>query len=495
MRLSPSVLLSLVVTCIACDDARPANGADGAPIGAAGSNAIAGGAAGSNVTPAGAGGAGNVAGAPSVDLTGVTSYELTFTEAHFVQPEGSQTPVAASRPNARLDVRAKADGSYEALVTADSGPPAPVAVTVDPTTGATQLTGAVWFLQDPYGEVGTPALTGGDMWQAFTLDAPPTAGTTFTATGRTTVAGDDTLVTHDSAGSGVIAADATPPAVTVGSASPLGGGVALPWDPVNVWLSEPLAPDAVAASISVAAPADTDDPTRRAVTIVAEPDAGSWTGSTRLQLVPSTWDAHGTETVAVGAGLLDPAGNASVPSSTTVAVLGVPPARSVVTFGLDGPLSSWGAAGIAGLPDQPDPRCEGGSCAILGPTRHLVGCPGQNAGIAARVTPGSKLSIRYRLAAEHAALDDMFGVTLVTHDGGTSTPSLAVPPLTDDGSGSATPFRSAWTTAEVDLPATTGSEIGVLIAINRAGRCQLLTQQDPNGNMEMELAVQSITVE
>jgi hypothetical protein len=395
---------------------------------------------------------GGAAGAPALD----TSIDLVLPTV--VQ---SNKPLGASSPTPgvvfRLDLRT-APGGYEAVVTPSFGDPAAMTVALTPTQVV--LTGNLVVHGNSQGTNVT------DTWTTLTLVRSQSGALTDVVKG----VGDEQAFGGDVVDMAKLTADG---ALEVDTVAPLyqlrrtglGGpkDAALPWDDFAIRASEPV--DGIAKAVTM---------TEGGKTLATLTDTAPvvWPGTVQTSVLLSSWDVtDGTLGIALAGDVAkDPSGNFAKAFTTTVPVKAVGPAMP--QHSLDGDVitvSSWGKASfLGGL--VPDPECEMGGCAQLGPL-DLGYCSQDEAGIAARlqIDGKSQVAVRFRvLAASQSFVSAPLRLSVTSHDG--KGAEAQVMPMLVANSGDF-PFASAWATALVPVPPGAKGEVGIVVEAGTSTSC------------------------
>ncbi|MEO6418068.1 MAG: hypothetical protein ABIP39_01575, partial [Polyangiaceae bacterium] len=181
------------------------------------------------------------------------SYDIAFGDVVITpgtngipQPEGTPPSVGAT---ARLDLRAKSSGAYDAVITSRWGEPAAFTVTV--TNAALILEGGRANVQGT-----TSGNYGTDSWTKVTLAraAGGSLSGAFSASGTEQVGQGDVIWENDVAAKGSLARDVTPPETkpVFYSNGPSDG--LLPWDAIRVRVAEPTDAAKLVSAFTVNAP-------------------------------------------------------------------------------------------------------------------------------------------------------------------------------------------------------------------------------------------------
>lgn len=443
------------------------------------------------------GGGGGDAGVGSIE----GSFDLSFAE---ITPtfEGGGPVVPPSTPpslakKARLDVRANPAGGYDAVFTSRWGTSSSLAVAVSAT--AVTLTGTATVR----GDAGGSGLAT-DTWRSLTLarDASGKLTGAVTGTGEETINQGDVLWSGKLTGKGSIAIDATRPELRARASSAIGPADAiLPWDAIVVEAAEPVAGAGLRDATQVKGPSGPSIP----VGWVAQ-NAAPWAGETTASARMTDWAAASSAkeiTVANdGAKAFDLVALTSPALSTKVKVHPVAFVNtSVIDFQGDVLLASpWGDVAFygGGITGTPDPRCESGGCARLGPVS-LNGCTAQRVGLAGQLAAGANghVELRYRVLAlpDGGSSPNVFGDVLtmeLARPGGSVERSSVLPSQIKldrlasavDGMTHGTP----WSTLDVLAPSGSGA-IGVAVA--PGGRDSLCGGPLPPA-VKVEILVQKI---
>ncbi len=375
------------------------------------------------------------------------------------QPQEPTTDHPAIGQHARLDIH-KQGSTYVAAITPEFSDPQAMTVSFG-SDGTLTLQGAVSF-------------SGGSLSYATTTDeldtiSFPIGGDghlegSFVATGKENIFEGDVGSMNDASMSGNTAADARVPQ-SLASVVPYAQTVVLPWDEIDVRMSEPVDANTLMQSASLS-------PSNGGTASVAwsvSSSAIDWLGATSLTGYRTSWsDFSGQATLAIAAGLTDPSGNLSAVTATPVQYIDVPNGGS---FGGATPPAMWGAAQIATGSDS----CgTASSCIEIGP---ITGpCSASPGGIAGRfVTNGTnKVSLVYRMrvASQYGQpyLPGGLGVSVATP--GQPAQSIADPNLQPQlaaTSDATYPYASDWTTATITLPQS-GSDVGFAVVPFASGQ-------------------------
>lgn len=325
------------------------------------------------------------------------SFDLTFATATYTSglpPFGNQKPASYGK-SARVDIRAAANESFDAVFTARWGTPAVYDVKVDASAVTLSGKGEVW---------GAGFGGGRDTWTSLRLArrADGALSGAMSATGTEEVSGGDVVWQGTVSASGSIDKDATAPEVKAFVTSPQGPeALLLAWDPLRVQVAEGI--DAAKLSSSFALGAAGHHALPIGWTIVAPESADArWAGATGMKGVLTSWDDSATPSLALSAPgtLADRAGHASAPFSTPVAFASLVAGQRSHGFDTDViTVARWGQplvflGGFTGS----DPHCEQGGCAEIGPFANSV-CGAPRIGIAGMIDapPATTLVVRYRV--------------------------------------------------------------------------------------------------
>lgn len=375
---------------------------------------------------------------------------VTITPSTDPQPLQPSSSHPAIGQHARLDIQ-KSGSSYVAAVTPDFSDPQSMTVSIA-SDGTVTLVGSVSF-------------SGGDSGYQTTSDELDTirlavgsdghlAGT-FNADGNEYISEGDVGWVNVASVTGNVGADSRAPQ-SLANMVPYAQTVVLPWDSINVRLSEPVAADALMNAVSLAP----SQGGTASVAWTASPSTIDWLGSSSLTGFRRSWsDFSGAATLSVAAGLADPSGNVSASVAAPVQFIDVPSGEA---FGGSAPPAMWGAAAIVSSADS----CgSAGSCIEIGP---ITGpCSAQAGGIAGHFTnSGNSISLTYRIriAAQGSGLPGGLGVSVATP--GFAAHALTDPKLepqinpTNDPN---YPFASDWTTATIALPQL-ASDVGFAVS-------------------------------
>lgn len=424
--------------------------------------------------PGGDAGLGSVEGTFDLSFTDVTP---TFEGGGPVVPP-STSPSLAKK--ARLDVRANPAGGYDAVFTSRWGTSSSLAVAVSAT--AVTLTGTATVRGDGGG---SGMVT--DTWRSLTLgrDASGKLTGAISGIGEETINQGDVVWSGKLTGKGSIAVDATRPELRARATSAIGPADAiLPWDAIAVEAAEPVAGAGLRDATQVKGPSGTAIP----LGWVAQ-NASPWAGETAATARMSDWAAASSakelSIVNDGAKAVDLVALTSPALASKVKIHPVAFVNtSVIDFQGDVLLANpWGDVVFygGGLTGTPDPRCEAGGCARLGPVS-LNGCTSQRVGLAGQLAagPNGHVELRYRVLAlpDGGGSPNVFGdvVTMeLARPGGSVERSSVLPsqikldrlPAAVDGMTHGTP----WSTLDVLAPSGSGA-IGVAVAPGgRDGMC------------------------
>ncbi len=377
------------------------------------------------------------------------SYDLVVTG--FVlgpqQPGGPQEPPTAGHPavasHARIDIR-KNGATYDAAVTPDFGQSSAMTVSFG-SDGNVTLTGSFSF----GGDGGGYASASDDLDALHvTVGNDGRFSGPFTAEGREDVFEGDVGWQTDATASGTIGADARAPQANLTVIAPA-QGIVLPWDALDAQTSEPVDDAALTSALSLTPGSVAWQPPTPNV---------AWLGPTSIVGYRTIWsDFSGDATLAAAGGLLDPSGNASAATSTTVHYLDVPTAAA---FTGATPPATWGAATVVSSPDS----CgQAGSCVEIGPVTGP--CGAQPGGIAGRIpaSGATKLSITYRLRVGSQYSQPYWptglGLSIATPGATAQLVASSVAPTLNATSDPTYGYASDWTTAEIALPKS-AAEVG-----------------------------------
>lgn len=269
-------------------------------------------------------------------------------------------------------------------------------------------------------------------------------------------------------GKGSLVADRTAPEARLEAASWVGPPEALlPWDPLIVRTSEPVAIQGAREAVTLRTERGVALPLRA---IPGHKDGASWAGAVAFESRLADWTLAPQTSAwfASGAPLVDRSGRAAAPAHAPVRFLDVRLAGPTIDF--DGDLASvasWGGWALYGGGDggSSDPRCEQGGCLRIGPM-DFSPCSATRSGFAALLPRGPKgtVSIRYRILAQPLAdraplWSEVFGAQVAALGGETIEQSLDVQalefaalPSPIDGMGRGMP----WTTRQVKVPQGVG---------------------------------------
>ena len=325
------------------------------------------------------------------------SFDVTFTSVTYtggLPPFGNQKPASYGK-SARVDIRAGANESFDAVFTARWGTPAVYDVKVDANAVTLTGKGEVW---------GAGFGDGRDRWTSLRLarSADGALSGAMSATGTEEVSGGDVLWQGTVGASGSIAKDATPPEVKAFVTSPQGPeALLLAWDPLRVQVAEGVDAAGLSSAFALRAAGHHALPIRW--TIVAPESADArWAGATGMKGVLTSWDELTTPSLTLSApgALTDRAGHTSAPFSTPVAFASLVAGQQSYGFDTDAvTVASWGQplAFLGGFTGS-DPHCEQGGCAEIGPFANSV-CGAPRLGIAGMIDgpPATSLVVRYRV--------------------------------------------------------------------------------------------------
>lgn len=376
------------------------------------------------------------------------------------QPQEPPTGHPAMGQHARLDIR-KQGSSYVAAITPEFSDPQLMTVSIG-SDGTVTLQGTVSFSG---GSSVSYASTSDELDTiSFPIGNDGHLAGSFVATGNENIFEGDVGWMNDASMSGSTAGDARSPQSNA-SLLPYAQTVVLPWDEIDVRVSEPVDPSALEQSVSLT-------PSNGGTANVAwnaSPSTIDWLGTTSISGYRTSWsDFSGQATLAVAAGLADPSGNVSAVTATPVQYVDVPNGGS---FTGAAPPAMWGAAQIANGADS----CgTASSCIEIGP---ITGpCSAQPGGVAGRfVTNGtSKVSLVYRIRVTsqygQPYLPGGLGVSVATpgQPAQNQGDSSLQPQLNATGD-SSYPYASDWTTATLTLPQS-GSDVGFAIVPFASGQ-------------------------
>ena len=382
----------------------------------------------------------------SYDFT-TSSYVVDTTNSCCIQPDMGH-PILSQ--HARLDIKKNGTG-YDAVITPDFGDPQAMTVTLGH-DGNVTLTG------------GSPSFSGGASYASVTDDLDTIVlpigsdghlSGTFTGKGQENVFEGDVGWMGNATASGNIGADARAPkaqASTIASVS----SVVLPWDTLYARLSEPVDGKALTSAITLSPASGT-----AAVSWELGSTSVDWLGGVSMTGQRSSWsDFSGAATFAVAGGLLDPSGNASSATSTSLTFLDVPKGAA---FSGATPPAMWGQAQIATGTES----CgTSSSCIEIGP---LDGpCSAQPGGLAARLdaTSAKSISVTYRMRVASQYGQPYWGGTgFSLAVPGKSAQSATDPNLTvqfSETTDATYNYATDWVTANLDVPAQ--GEVGLALA-------------------------------
>jgi hypothetical protein len=235
----------------------------------------------------------------------------------------------------------------------------------------------------------------------------------------------------------------------------------LPWDQIVVRGSEGVDGGALVDRLSVEAASTARD--------LTEWVDWSWASSTSFDATGfggtlsdwSDFESDGTVCVSIGAGLLDPSGNASSAAQQCFPVLGVGPIQDELAFDGSASFGRWGDVEVLGSAADPSELCETECCAAL----HLDELHGRGPGVALRLNASGRsvLGVRYRWLlpeADETVATAVPVLRISTTAGGRAFDELPVIEL--DAPVDGHPRGTEWLTAEVELvgdPAELGVDV------------------------------------
>ena len=380
----------------------------------------------------------------------IGSFDLAFTHV-TASSKYAGTPPDAVAPsqgaNARIDIASDmSDG--DVMIAPQWQDPSHFASTV--TSSALTLTDGNAVLQSD----GTYYVR--DTWTSFTFHRTSDGGLdgTFTALGNEQITEGDELFELDLTATGTVGPDKTAPDVKITGP----GGTVLPWDPIDVRVSEPVA---------------------RPFSTILSIDAGGSRGkvednadATTTTALLTSWSSPAATLSAIS--FSDPSGNASTSEAFPIAFFdpGAPAAQFTFDSATANP-AKWDDGSLVSFLSA-DGSCESGGCAKVGPLLDH-GCTIPNAGLAGVLqhdpSHSATLFVRYRILV---GVDPSSGggSESITPDSSVFSVEAAIPgqapssqsfgfQLSDlqtipstFGMTQATP----WTTASISLPAA--SELG-----------------------------------
>lgn len=467
----------------------------------------------------GVGGAGGIGGSGGstikpihLDASGSFDFRFeTVTTQVSMGPSGNES---ATHDRAfRVDLVAKGAGDWFAYITPRWGFTSEFSGTIDGgslvLTGTLQLTGIHNAADGSTGE-----LT--DTWQSIVLglNDDGTLDGTVSASGQVFIESAGEGWSGTLQGSGSLNVDSTAPeaailgpdptaALNVGNL-PFMGSKLLPWEPVLVRFAEPVSFEQARSHSSVL---DANDATLPVTWMVHPKQNVAADGVILLAGVPTSWAVSELPwNASVTAGYTDGTKLTGDAANASGVYLGLPTNEaSTELFSAPSDLDHfWGVTSLV-APEAGVGICEDGGCVQIGPVPN-VDCGADPSGIALRLAVPSGatvVKVRYRLLVEGVAgvaptLGGIAPLSIqVARQGQIPIrESVVATDVTDLGTQqSGYRFGTAWTTREVVLPEGSG-DVGV--AIRTGGSLAdrtCLGGQDPTTAVNVELFVDSISVE
>lgn len=311
---------------------------------------------------------------PSGSIVG--SFNLAFTKVTATSKFAGTPPsvaIPSKGSNARIDIGSGTSNS-DVTIAPEWGDPAHYASTVTSSSVALDSGQAVVSSDDSFYVR--------DAWTSFTLGRTADGGLdgTFTAIGSEEITEGDVAYENDLTATGTITPDTTPPDVKTTGPS----GTVLPWEPIYVRVSEPIAsPFSTVLSLDAGGSHGkvADDPTATSTTALLS----SWASTTATLSAIS---------------FKDPSGNASIPKSIPISFFD--PGAPAASFSFDSASSNpakWDDAGLVKFLGS-DPSCESGGCAVVGPIGNN-GCTVPSIGVAGVLSHDAShagtVFVRYRI--------------------------------------------------------------------------------------------------
>jgi hypothetical protein len=383
-------------------------------------------------------GSGSVTPETAKSLAGSYNLVIATIDAVGDVPSRPPAPIAKGKP-ARLDIGATASGELDVILTPLWGQPAPLRV-VSTTATSIELTGRVVF----------PLESVADTWEPLTLVFPRNAdgklGASFTAKGKVKEGRGDWMEENEVTASGTLGPDTLAPEMRLVPADETRGSKRLPWDPIEVELSEPLDPAPFNGTLGTLSELDWS-------TAPAVGEASSFSGRAGQVLLSAT-----SRPVASPDGVVDRSGNALAPFQQEVIFHDVGWYNDAITFDADAHLATWGNAARS-----QQSLCGGSGCLVFRPGEEAAGF----AGIITPTKPATVVRARVRV---YLADDPSFAKNprlfrlpfgLDVHAKGQRkivAPQTITVTRTEEQA--AMPWSTEWLTLEATLPPET-KEIGV----------------------------------
>lgn len=406
------------------------------------------------------------------------SYDLAFRDVTITPGQNGNTPPTTLPPSngasARLDVRARSGGGYEAVITSRFG---------DPSAFKVEVTGAALILEGGRATVrGTSSSSyASDSWTSLTFARGASGSLTgaFFAKGDEDVSQGDVLWTNKASAKGTHTRDVTAPETKPIFYSNGPANALLPWDPIRVRIAEPTDAASLVKAFTLNAP--DAHPASLEWTIEGGTSDADWAGAIQAKGLRKNWDPPAAGTLLITRGLTDRVGNASSETTSAVSFLSLAMNQTSQDFDTDSiTVGTWGDSALTFLGGftGSDPSCEHGGCVKMGVFPATV-CGAPRIGIAGILAKSAtKVLVRYRVLVKSTLappdqVPQVYGVSFavdVANPGSEAKTTSAVvasadlKPLASPQFGMS--WATDWTTLEAASPAASAPSVGFTV---RAG--------------------------